>query len=437
MQVANCDNNNEERESDDVNEASASSTKLFDEMTKAMFSDGGRLPRNPFASGLNKINKGDLYDKGELMAVLNVHNKLTGQEEDKGRDNSEHIFSPTSSLHDLVMQAVDDEPSTTLNGNIHTVQVKQPTALTTKFEVDDDTKDKILNIRAIASDVDGTLLSKRQTIHPITRQAVKKAISMTSLNKENKKQGLQFFFPATGKSRKGALDSLGIEIGSLIAEGNVPGVYLQGLYCVDGSGAVIFEQKLTAEATKAAESVALQHGVSVVGFDGDNLYTTDQTDIVIHLHEHYGEPLPQLLLSDGEGVRALADHQERMHKLLIMDNNLEKLSIVRPQLEAMAEEYGACVTQALPTMLEWLPLGCSKALGVSKVCEALGIDPEKELLSLGDAENDAGMLKMSAIGVAMGNGCPIAQEAADFVMEETNDDGGAGVAMELFGFGNR
>jgi hydroxymethylpyrimidine pyrophosphatase-like HAD family hydrolase len=35
----------------------------------------------------------------------------------------------------------------------------------------------------------------------------------------------------------------------------------------------------------------------------------------------------------------------------------------------------------------------------------------------------------------MGNASPIAKEAADFVMDETNNDGGAGAAIEVFGFG--
>jgi hydroxymethylpyrimidine pyrophosphatase-like HAD family hydrolase len=45
------------------------------------------------------------------------------------------------------------------------------------------------------------------------------------------------------------------------------------------------------------------------------------------------------------------------------------------------------------------------------------------------------MLRMAAIGVAVGNASPIAKDAADFVLAETNDQGGAGVAMELFALG--
>lgn len=142
--------------------------------------------------------------------------------------------------------------------------------------------------------------------------------------------------------------------------------------------------------------------------------------------------------SSEDNVRGLATHEPLMHKLLLMDDDVEFLAkTVRPKLEALAEKYDACVTMALPTMLEWLPRGCSKALGVAKVCEALDIDMETELLALGDAENDAEMLKQSAIGVAMGNGCPAAKAAADYVLEDTNDDGGAGTAMEIFGFAGR
>jgi P-type E1-E2 ATPase len=54
---------------------------------------------------------------------------------------------------------------------------------------------------------------------------------------------------------------------------------------------------------------------------------------------------------------------------------------------------------------------------------------------MGDGENDVEMLQMASIGVAVGNAGPLAQEASDFVMTETNDEGGAGAAMEVFGFG--
>ena len=108
---------------------------------------------------------------------------------------------------------------------------------------DEETRQKINNVRAIASDVDGTLLTSEQTIHPRTRQAVLRAI-----------ESPKHFFVATGKSRKGAMNSLGVEMANLLQ--NVPGVFLQGLYAVDGEGNVVFEKKLTNSAVKAVEQLA-------------------------------------------------------------------------------------------------------------------------------------------------------------------------------------
>ena len=44
------------------------------------------------------------------------------------------------------------------------------------------------------------------------------------------------------------------------------------------------------------------------------------------------------------------------------------------------------------------------------------------------------MLEMASIGIAVGNGCPQAKQAANFIMDEQHDEGGAGIAMNLFGF---
>jgi hypothetical protein len=41
------------------------------------------------------------------------------------------------------------------------------------------------------------------------------------------------------------------------------------------------------------------------------------------------------------------------------------------------------------------------------------------------------MLQMAAIGVAVGNACPQARDASDFIMKERNDEGGAGLAKYI------
>ena len=286
-----------------------------------------------------------------------------------------------------------------------------------------------------STDVDGTLLSGRY-LHPTTRDALLRGIRRAYESDDDDAgddKVVRHFFPATGKTRAGVMDTLGPEIASLLRK--CPGVYVQGLYCVDGDGNVVFERKLPRSAVRAAEALAADFGISVVAYDGDDLYATDRTDVVVRLSEYYGEPAVNVLIDEGSGrAMGLAEHGPGMHKLLLMDEDLEKLATVRPRLEELARTHDATVTQALPAMLELLPAGCSKAYGVERVCEALGVDPSVELLALGDAENDSGMLRLASIGVAVGNACPQARDAADFIMKERSDEGGAGLAMNLFGF---
>ena len=65
-----------------------------------------------------------------------------------------------------------------------------------------------------------------------------------------------------------------------------------------------------------------------------------------------------------------------------------------------------------------------------------GVDLSTQVCAIGDAENDLEMLQRAAIGVAVGNAASRVQDAADVVVHETNSEGGAGRAIELFGLGD-
>ena len=380
---------------------------------------------------LNAADKGDLYNQDELLNLLSLHKAIND-----GNEQHDDVVTPNEEgipgIHNLVLQTLDDIDSSASTPQPYNVKLEEE--IQSQLDGSMNTlmallRDKKPSICAISSDVDGTLLSYGQELHPITLDAVLKAIYQS---KSDTKEKIQHFFAATGKSRAGAAGSLGPIIGPLLYQ--CPGVYIQGLYCVDGDNNVLFEKKLPQSAIEAAETLVAEYGLSIIGYDGDDLYTTELTSEVIELSEFYGEPTVKQLTDDGEIIN-LANYEHGLHKLLLMDENIERLSsVIRPKLEHLANAHDATVTQAIPTMLELLPKGCSKAYGVQKVCEALGINAETELLALGDAENDVGMLQMAAIGVAVGNACPQARDAADFVIKERNDEGGAGLAMGLFGF---
>jgi HAD superfamily hydrolase (TIGR01484 family) len=209
-------------------------------------------------------------------------------------------------------------------------------------------------------------------------------------------------------------------------------VFIQGLYVVDGDGKVIFEKKLSTIALEEAEKLAESWGVSLVAYDGDSLWTSNssQPKHIEEVHLKYGEPVPTVMQD------RVATYRNGFHKILLMDDDTMRLSNdVRPELEELAKKLDCVVTQAVPTMLELLPAGCSKAVGVQKLCETLNIQLSKHVCAIGDAENDIEMLQLAAIGVAVGNAGTTVKESADVVLEDTNDQGGAGHAIDLFGLG--
>lgn len=66
--------------------------------------------------------------------------------------------------------------------------------------------------------------------------------------------------------------------------------------------------------------------------------------------------------------------------------------------------------------------GISKAVGIEKLLEKLGMDNE-DTYAFGDSLNDLEMLDYVQTGVAMGNGWDEAKEAADYVTDPVDKDG--------------
>lgn len=72
----------------------------------------------------------------------------------------------------------------------------------------------------------------------------------------------------------------------------------------------------------------------------------------------------------------------------------------------------------------------TKEDALAELTEQIGVRPD-EVLTLGDAEADAGMLRWAGVGVAMGNAMPEARAAADWVAP-THDEAGLAAAIERF-----
>ncbi|KAL7573208.1 hypothetical protein ACA910_018862 [Epithemia clementina (nom. ined.)] len=447
-------------------------------------------------------DKGDLYPVDELEKILNLHQTLADNnafdDDDDNAGINDSTWSPLTSngspirFHELVLQAVEEADQNPLKETILSSRSSSDSAVPAPAIVQkyaqlvqnndnnnttNNLRQRLSKIRAIASDVDGTLLNHNLTLHPMTRQAIQDAVAAMPQNKDDAFQNhgnngnpkkkknnnnnndhgndeprppFVAFFPATGKTRAGALHSLGPDVARWLSK--LPGVFGQGLQCVNATGHVVFEQKLDptnannnndammmGDVMDATEAMVHQDGLTLVGVNGDVLYTTATSaetnphhlDLISSL---WGEPRPLILPNTLSSIR---NYKPGFHKLIVMADTVEEIQAFRPKWEALAKSVNATILSSVPTLLELLPPGCGKEVGVRYLCESLGIDMGTELLAIGDGENDLKMLQQAAVGVAMGNAVDLVKQAhgVDIVLDETNEEGGAGLAISLFGLG--
>ena len=91
------------------------------------------------------------------------------------------------------------------------------------------------------------------------------------------------------------------------------------------------------------------------------------------------------------------------------------------------------VTSSAPSNLELSRPGVSKATGIAKIADLLGIG-RSEVMAVGDSLNDLEMLRWVGFGVAMGNGDEKVKAAADAVTK-SHDEGGVAQAIKEYMFG--
>ena len=129
----------------------------------------------------------------------------------------------------------------------------------------------------------------------------------------------------------------------------------------------------------------------------------------------YGKKLKSEL---GERLLSIADHYGEW---VINKLSCATIDADREGCFAALEEYYTYLIHN-SSVVECVPKGHTKATGIAKMCEALGID-RSDTFAVGDSVNDLAMLEYAGVGIAMGNGSPEAKAAADYVTSDLHEDG--------------
>ena len=122
---------------------------------------------------------------------------------------------------------------------------------------------------------------------------------------------------------------------------------------------------------------------------------------------------------------------EDLVKILYMSPDMDELRRTRAELEGTGLIDGLDVAYSSNRYLEFNAPGVNKGVGLVRLAELLGI-PVEETMAVGDNSNDIPMICAAGMGVAVANASEETRQAADYVCEADNNDGGVAEAIERF-----
>ena len=260
--------------------------------------------------------------------------------------------------------------------------------------------------RLIATDLDGTLLRSDESVSPRTRSALAAATEAGAAH-----------LVVTGRSvpwTRHILDDLGYD--GLAVCGQGAQVYDAGEHRLLTSVTLDRQLAGVALAKIEAEVGPLRLAASRDGLDGEVLVGAG--------YALTGE-LPATPLTDVAELWAAP---------------LNKIYIQHPELtddelaETARQAAGGFVTVAMAGegIVELLPLGLSKATGLSLAARRLGVKAV-DTIAFGDMPNDVPMFGWASYGVAMANAHAELKAVADEVTASNEEDGIAVVVERLLG----
>jgi len=257
--------------------------------------------------------------------------------------------------------------------------------------------------RLVATDLDGTLLRSDHTVSARTRDALAAATAAGAAH-----------IVVTGRSvrwTRHILEDLGY--GGLAVCGQGAQVYHAGEHRLLASVTLDREQARLALDRIEAETGPLAVAVSRDGLDGDVLFGPG--------YRLLGEELPVTSVADPAELWAAP-----LNKLYLQHSGLEDDALA----EVARRVAGDLVTVTVSGegIVEMLPLGLSKARGLSIAARRLG-RPAERTIAFGDMPNDVPMLAWAAHGVAMADAHPDVLAVADEVTA-SNDEDGIAVVLE-------
>lgn len=264
-----------------------------------------------------------------------------------------------------------------------------------------------MTIKLVAIDMDGTLLNRQKLVPEENRQAVAQAIEKNI-----------YITIATGRM-PGSASYFAKELGMT----NCPVISCNGgvVKSLDGKKN-IFEAHFEKQTLIELIEMSYANNWYIRWYIGDTIYV-----------RYFDENMfPAYRTTKGLDIVPVGDdyanYLDNVTQLVVCDIT----GHIQDVYDKIADEFGDVIglQQNTGYTMDITPPGITKAVGLSKLAEYLGIKQE-EVMAIGDGDNDLTMVEYAGMGVAMDNGIDDLKKIAQFITKDC-DDGGVAYALKKF-----
>ncbi len=253
--------------------------------------------------------------------------------------------------------------------------------------------------KLIALDVDGTILNDDSQLPQINKDYAKKIQEL----------GLKIAL-CSGRSHA-----------SLSRIENELGLLKEDDYGICFNGSIVFKSKpytilrevflgnlLASQILKDLKS----YNVEVLIYISDLLYAMTYDKYIQAYYERCRVPIIM--------VKDFSEIKDEITKVVVMGDSSELLKVSADLRPIYSDKCNTFFSS--DTLFEFTHPLAIKGTGVAFLADYLNIDL-KDVIAVGDNENDASMIKNAGLGIAMPNGSETAKEVADYIAVTNNNQG--------------
>ena len=265
-------------------------------------------------------------------------------------------------------------------------------------------------LKAVFTDMDGTLLTPAHTISEPTKQIVRHLIQ----------NGIPVI-PISARPLHGMLP-----ITETVFPEEIPIVSLNGSY-IWQHGKVVHRLDIPLEEVKAVYEIAAAHPVCSMYYNQMNWYAHADTPAI--RKEQKITPIPVTIDAFSNTLQQWQTANSSANKILMAGDEAVILELEQELLEKIGTRLN--ISKSQPRYVEAMHPDASKTNAMQLIMDQYGWEAN-EVLAIGDNYNDAGMIAFAGTGVVMDNAPDDLKPIADFITASNEQDGVAKALAHFF-----